>query len=154
MKKKKLPIGVSDFKKMIEKDYYYVDKTLLIKEIIDSGDTILLLPRPRRFGKTLNLSMVGYFYDCCPVAWDPGSNSQPPVPAKESRSPAANKHLFDSLFIFGAGPEYLDKMGQHPVIFLTFRLLKMNSCLAPLVCLWFGYSFFTTLSVPVARVMA
>ncbi len=135
MKKKKLPIGVSDFKRMIEKDYYYVDKTLLIKEIIDSGDTILLLPRPRRFGKTLNLSMLGYFYDCCPVAWEPESNSQPPVRAKETRprrSTAAYKHLFDSLAISGAGREYLDKMGQHPVIFLTFRLLKektWKSCL-------------------------
>ncbi len=132
MKKKKLPIGVSDFRKMIEKDYYYVDKTLLIKEIIDSGDTILLLPRPRRFGKTLNLSMVGYFYDCCPMAWDPESNSQPPVPAKESRPPAAYKHLFDSLAISGAGREYLDKMGQHPVIFISFRSIKdldWESCL-------------------------
>ncbi len=44
MKMKKLPIGISDFKKIIEDDYYYVDKTLFIKEIIDSGDTILLLP--------------------------------------------------------------------------------------------------------------
>ncbi len=136
MKKRKLPIGVSDFKKMIEKDYYYVDKTLLIKEIIDSGDTIILLPRPRRFGKTLNLSMMGYYYDCCPVVWDPDSNLQPPVPGKESRprqSSDTYKHLFDSLAIGKAGKEYLDKMGKHPVIFLTFRLIKeMNwkSCLA------------------------
>ncbi len=134
MKKKKLPIGVSDFKKIIEKEYYYVDKTLLIKEIIDSGDTILLIPRPRRFGKTLNLSMLGYFYDCCPVAWDPDSNSQPPAPVNETQPPAAYKNLFDSLAISGAGQEYLDKMGKHPVIFLTFRSIKeMNweSCLAP-----------------------
>ena len=47
MKMKKLPIGVSDFKNMVTGDYYYVDKTLFIKKIIDSGDTILLLPRPR-----------------------------------------------------------------------------------------------------------
>jgi hypothetical protein len=139
MKKKKLPIGVSDFKDMVTGNYYYVDKTLLIKEIIDSGDKILLLPRPRRFGKTLNLSMMGYFYDCCPVAWEPDSNLQPPVPGKESRSRQSRqstdsyKHLFDSLAISGAGPEYLDKMGKHPVIFLTFRLIKemtWKSCLA------------------------
>ena len=63
---KKLPVGVSDFKDMITGDYYYVDKTLFIKDIIDKGDEILLIPRPRRFGKTLNISMLKYFYDCCP----------------------------------------------------------------------------------------
>jgi hypothetical protein len=135
MKKKKLPIGVSDFKDMVTGNYYYVDKTLFIKEIIDSGDKILLLPRPRRFGKTLNLSMVGYFYDCCPAAWEPGSNLQPPDSAKETRSPrstAAYKHLFDSLAISTAGREYLDKMGKHPVIFISFKSIKdmdWESCL-------------------------
>jgi len=132
MKKKKLPIGVSDFKDIVTGNYYYVDKTLFIKEIIDSGDKILLLPRPRRFGKTLNLSMVGYFYDCCPAAWDPDADPPVPVAAKESRSPAAYKHLFDSLAISGAGPEYLDKMGKHPVIFISFRSIKdmdWESCL-------------------------
>ncbi len=118
MKMKKLPIGVSDFKNMVTGDYYYVDKTLFIKEIIDSGDTILLLPRPRRFGKTLNLSMLGYFYDCCPVAWAPDSDTQPPAPAKETRPPDTYKHLFDSLAISGAGREYLDKMGRYPVILI------------------------------------
>ena len=132
MKMKKLPIGVSDFKNMVTGDYYYVDKTLFIKEIIDSGDTILLLPRPRRFGKTLNLSMLGYFYDCCPVAWAPDSDTQPPAPAKETRPPDTYKHLFDSLAISGAGREYLDKMGRYPVIFLTFKNIKdmdWESCL-------------------------
>jgi hypothetical protein len=60
MKKKKLPIGISDFKDMVTGNYYYVDKTLFIKEIIDNGDKILLIPRPRRFGKTLNLSMLAW----------------------------------------------------------------------------------------------
>ncbi|MCX6580806.1 MAG: AAA family ATPase [Candidatus Aminicenantes bacterium] len=132
MKMKKLPVGISDFKDMVTGNYYYVDKTLFIKEIIDSGDKILLIPRPRRFGKTLNLSMLGYFYDCCPVAWDPDSDSQPGSPAKETRSPGTYKHLFDSLAICGAGQEYLDKIGRHPVIFLTFRLIKdmdWESCL-------------------------
>ncbi len=53
IKMKKLPIGKSDFRNIIEGNYCYVDKTLFIKEIIDKGDTILLVPRPRRFGKTL-----------------------------------------------------------------------------------------------------
>jgi len=115
---KKLPIGISDFKDMVTGNYYYVDKTLFIKEIIDSGDKILLLPRPRRFGKTLNLSMLKYFYDCCPGAWAPGSESH----SASTAAPAA--HLFASLAINGAGQEYLDKMGKHPVILLTFKDIK------------------------------
>jgi len=62
MNTKKLPVGVSDFKDMVTGDYYYIDKTLFIKEIMDKGDKILLIPRPRRFGKTLNLFMLKYFY--------------------------------------------------------------------------------------------
>ncbi|RKZ88836.1 MAG: AAA family ATPase, partial [Candidatus Parabeggiatoa sp. nov. 1] len=59
----KLPIGVSDFKEVREEDYYYVDKSLFIKEVIDRATKVLLLPRPRRFGKTLNLSMLRYFFE-------------------------------------------------------------------------------------------
>jgi len=122
---KKLPIGISDFKDIITSDYYYVDKTLFIKEIIDSGDKILLLPRPRRFGKTLNLSMLKYFYDCCPGTWFPGLNLQPPSPSKKNQTPGNTyKNLFDSLAIRSTGQEYLDKMGKHPVIFLSFRSIK------------------------------
>jgi len=102
MSMKKLPVGISDFKDMVTGDYYYVDKTLFIKDIMDKGDKILLIPRPRRFGKTLNLSMLKYFYDCCPAA----------------------PELFDSLAINKAGKQYLDKMGKHPVIFISFRTIK------------------------------
>ena len=59
---KRLPIGLSDFKTMIEENRYFIDKTLLIKEVAE-GSEIILYPRPRRFGKTLNLSMIKYFYD-------------------------------------------------------------------------------------------
>ncbi|MDQ1354437.1 MAG: hypothetical protein QG657_4746 [Acidobacteriota bacterium] len=124
MKMKKLPIGISDFKDIVTGNYYYVDKTLFIKEIIDSGDKILLIPRPRRFGKTLNLSMLGYFYDCCPMAWEPESNSQASAPDKVTPSPGAFKHLFDSLAISRAGQVYMDKMGNYPVIFLSFKNIK------------------------------
>ena len=58
----KVPIGVSDYKKLIEEDYYYVDKTLFIRDIFLSGE-VVLIPRPRRFGKTLNLSMLRYFLE-------------------------------------------------------------------------------------------
>jgi hypothetical protein len=123
MKKKKLPVGISDFKDMVTGNYYYVDKTLFIKEIIDSGDKILLLPRPRRFGKTLNLSMLGYFYDCCPAAWSPAAPA--PDPAQETGLPdQANRKLFASLAIANADPQYLEHMGKYPVIFLTFKSVK------------------------------
>jgi len=120
---RKLPVGVSDFKDMVTDNYYYVDKTLFIKEILDKGDKILLIPRPRRFGKTLNLSMLKYFYDCCP-GW-------PPVPGTRSLENIAvggslnsYKKLFDSLAICKAGKQYLDKMGKHPVVFISFRDIK------------------------------
>ena len=60
---KKLPIGLSDFKELIQEKYYYIDKTNLISEVIDNSAKIVLLPRPRRFGKTLNLTMTKYFFD-------------------------------------------------------------------------------------------
>ncbi|WP_293672692.1 AAA family ATPase [uncultured Parabacteroides sp.] len=63
MNRKKLPIGISDYKELIDEDYYYVDKTDFIRQIIDEGSKITLLPRPRRFGKTLNLSMLRYFFE-------------------------------------------------------------------------------------------
>ena len=121
MKMKKLPIGVSDFKDMVTGEYYYVDKTLFIKEVMDKGDKILLVPRPRRFGKTLNLSMLKYFYDCCPAE-------------KEMGTDTANsyKKLFHSLAISRAGQKYTDHMGKYPVIFLSFKNikeLKWETCL-------------------------
>jgi len=124
MKIKKLPVGVSDFRDMVTGGYYYVDKTLFIKEVLDKGDKILLVPRPRRFGKTLNLSMLKYFYDCCPAG-------------KEIGTDTANsyKKLFHSLAITGAGQKYTDHMGKYPVIFLTFKNikeLKWETCLLKL----------------------
>ena len=62
-KMKKLPIGTSDFKSLREDDKYFVDKSLFIKEIIEEDADVLLLPRPRRFGKTLNLSMLRWFFE-------------------------------------------------------------------------------------------
>ena len=60
---KKLPIGQSDFKNIITENAYYIDKSLLIKEVIDDDALVMLLPRPRRFGKTVNLSMLRYFFE-------------------------------------------------------------------------------------------
>lgn len=58
---KPLPIGVDNFEKLITRDYYFIDKTLLIKDLIDNKADVNLFTRPRRFGKTLNMSMIQYF---------------------------------------------------------------------------------------------
>ena len=63
MMKKALPIGVDNFEKIIRDGYYYIDKTMLIKELMDLKGEVNLFTRPRRFGKTLNLSMLRYFFE-------------------------------------------------------------------------------------------
>ncbi len=119
---KKLPIGISDFKEVITGDYYYVDKTLLIQEIIDSDDKILLLPRPRRFGKTLNISMLRYFYDCCPEKWGP--EAKLPTPVKNNPPQNTYKELFNGLAIGQTGQKYMAKLGKYPVIYLSLKDIK------------------------------
>ena len=61
--KKIIPIGISDYKKITSENYYYVDKTKMLKDIIDYRPYVNLFTRPRRFGKTLNLSMIKYFFE-------------------------------------------------------------------------------------------
>lgn len=100
MTHKPLPIGIDDFREMIEKDYYYIDKTMLIRELEDSGSKCTLLPRPRRFGKTLNLSMLRYFYE---------------------KTDEDTSGLFQHLAIWQQGETYTRKQGKHPVIFVTFK---------------------------------
>ncbi len=99
---KKLPIGTSDFKKLINEDYYYVDKTLFIKELIESSGEVLLIPRPRRFGKTLNLSMLRYFFE---------------------KTETDTSILFAHTEIW-KHEEYKKLQGKNPVIFLTFKDIK------------------------------
>src|SRR6266853_1415800 len=94
----KLPIGVDDYKKLIDNNKLYVDKTLLIKEFWQEDGEVVLVPRPRRFGKTLNLSMLKYFFE------------------KTNQDTAS---LFKNTNIWNY-PEYHDLQGQFPVIFLTF----------------------------------
>ena len=62
-KKVKLPVGISDFKDVIENNYYYFDKTKFIENILEDGSKVKLFTRPRRFGKTLNISMLKYFFN-------------------------------------------------------------------------------------------
>ncbi|MCI9448444.1 MAG: AAA family ATPase [Lachnospiraceae bacterium] len=105
-----LPIGVDDFEEIIAKNYYYVDKTLMIKELLDKMGKVNLFTRPRRFGKTLNLSMLKYYFE------DTGD-------AELNRKHA---QLFSGLAIAGAGEGYRREMGQYPVITLTLKSAKQN----------------------------
>lgn len=103
--KKALPIGVDNFEKLITERYYYVDKTLYIKELLDLKGKANLFTRPRRFGKTLNLSMLRYFFE------DTGD-------VEKNRR---NCQLFNGLNIMNAGDEYTGQMCQYPVINLTLK---------------------------------
>lgn len=107
--KKPLPIGYDNFKEIITEDFYYVDKTLLIKEILDNRGKVNLFTRPRRFGKTLALSMLRYYFE---KEYD----------AKGSE--IDNRALFDGLKIMKMGERYTDQMGQYPVINLSLKSAK------------------------------
>ena len=103
--KKKLPIGISNFKKIIDGNYYYFDKTELIKSIIEEPGEVKLFTRPRRFGKTLNMSMIKYFFD---------------IENKDE-----NRKLFENLKI--SENEYFEKQGTVPVISISFKSYSENS---------------------------
>ena len=99
---KRLAIGLSDFKHLIEEDFYYFDKTKFIEEIIEDGSQVKLFARPRRFGKTLNMSMLKYFFDI--------------------KNREENKEIFKGLYI--EKTDAFKEQGQYPVIFLSLKDLK------------------------------
>ena len=101
-----LPIGVENFEELRSKRYYYVDKTLFIKELLDMMGKVNLFTRPRRFGKTLNMSMLRYFFE------------------KSEKDPA---ELFQGLKIMDAGERYLAHMGKYPVISVSLKSMKQYS---------------------------
>ena len=107
--KKKISIGVEDFKEIIDKDGYFVDKTLMIKKLIESQAKVTLFTRPRRFGKTLNQFMIRRFFE------DERTRSGERID---------NGHLFDGLKIAECGEEILKHQQQYPVIFLTLKSAK------------------------------
>lgn len=111
MRQKPLSIGTDDFKKLVGDGCYYVDKTLLIKEILDRKSEAALFTRPRRFGKTLNLSMLRYFFE------DTGD-------AARNRE---NAGLFEGMKIADAGEIYTSQMQKYPVIFLTLKSAKQEN---------------------------
>jgi len=102
---KELELGNSDFKSVIEGDKYFVDKSLFIKDVINAQKQVLLFPRPRRFGKTLNLSMLRYFFDI----------QQP-----------ENQKLFTNLNIWNTEDKIKNQQGKFPVIYMSFKDTKLN----------------------------
>ncbi|MBR1743853.1 MAG: AAA family ATPase [Lachnospiraceae bacterium] len=108
---KKLPIGYESFEEIISGNFYYVDKTGLIKELLDRGGKVNLFTRPRRFGKTLNLSMLKYFFQI-------GMNLL--------GEPADYASLFDGLYISSFGEQYMKYQGQYPVISLTLKSAEQS----------------------------
>ncbi len=114
-----LPIGIDDFETIFEKGYYYVDKTLMIKELLDKKGGVNLFTRPRRFGKTLALSMLKYYFE------DTG----------DMERTQKNAGLFSGLAIIDAGEEYTKEMGQYPVIMLTLKSAKQGSYKMAFACL-------------------
>jgi hypothetical protein len=102
----RLPVGISDFRKLREQNAEYIDKSQLIIDILDQATEVLLLPRPRRFGKTLNLSMLRYFFE---------------------RTSEDLSHLFADLAVWRAGETYRAHFQRYPVIYLTFRDVKSAS---------------------------
>lgn len=104
-----LPVGIDNFREIIENGYYYVDKTDFIREIIDNRSKVSIFTRPRRFGKTLALSMLKcYFEDGTDI---------------EGRK-LDNSGLFEGLKIMDAGEKYLKHQGKYPVIFISLKSAK------------------------------
>ena len=111
MGKKAIPIGIENFEDIIKDNYYYVDKSMLIEDILVNRAAVTLFTRPRRFGKTLNMSMIKYFFDV--------------------RNKDENRKLFEGLKIFGS--EYMKEQGKYPVIFVSLKDLRANTWK---MCLW------------------
>jgi hypothetical protein len=104
--KKPLPIGIEDFEEMINWGYYYIDKTGFIKELIDFRAKVNLFTRPRRFGKTLNMSMLKYFFE---------------------KSETDYTALFEGFEIMTAGQDYRSEMSKYPVISMTLKGVDGNT---------------------------
>ena len=105
--RKPMPIGVEDFKRLVTEGYSFIDKTKFIKEYIDAKGTVTLITRPRRFGKTLTLSMLRYFFTI--------ENAE------------ENRKLFEGLSVENAGERYMKEQGSRPVVFLTLKDIQRTS---------------------------
>ena len=109
MAKRNLPIGIEFYKKVIDEAYFYVDKTLIIKELLDRQSYVNLFTRPRRFGKTLALDMLKTFFE---------------DEIDEKGNAVDNSRYFADKKIMDAGNQYIQHMGRYPVIYLSFKSSK------------------------------
>ncbi|MBQ1335894.1 MAG: AAA family ATPase, partial [Selenomonadaceae bacterium] len=106
-RKRPMPVGIEDFKKLIQREYYFVDKTRFIRDLLDLQTEITLITRPRRFGKTLTLSMLQYFFTL--------------------ENAGENRELFRGLDIERAGEKYMQEQGTRPVVFLTLKEVRAGT---------------------------
>ena len=111
-KRKKISIGVEDFKEIIDKDGYFVDKTLMIQELLESNAKVILFTRPRRFGKTLNQFMIRRFFE---------------DEITEKGEKVDNAYLFDGLAITRCGEEIMQHQQRYPVIFMTLKSARQDT---------------------------
>ena len=119
-RKKQIAIGVEDFKEIIDKGTYFVDKTLMIKKLIEGQAKVTLFTRPRRFGKTLNQFMIRRFFE---------------DEITEKGEKVDNGYLFDGLAICECGEEIMKHSQQYPVIFLTLKSAKQPDFEMAYACL-------------------
>ena len=120
MLKKRIPMGIEDYREMIDRNYYYIDKTLLIKELMQQWAKVYLITRPRRFGKTLAQSMIQTFFE--DVRDGDGNRID-------------NLHYFDGKKIMDAGEEYTSHAGQYPVIKMSLKSAKQRDFDTAYACL-------------------
>ena len=109
MENRAIPIGIENYKEIIEKEYYYIDKTLFLKEILDKKGKVNLFTRPRRFGKTLALSMVKTYFE---------------QEIDKAGEIIDNSHYFQNMKIIASGEKYTHHMGKYPVISLSLKSAK------------------------------
>lgn len=113
MEQKPLPIGIDNFEMLITRGYYFVDKTLLIKDLLDNKAAVNLFTRPRRFGKTLNISMLQYYFE----------DRRDEFTGEK----IDNSYLFEGLNIKGESEKYTKYIGKYPVINISLKSAKQGS---------------------------
>ena len=106
-RKRPMPVGIEDFGELIQRGYCFVDKTRFIQELLDARTPVTLITRPRRFGKTLSLSMLYYFFTL--------------------ENADENRKLFDGCHIAEAEGDYMSEQGTRPVIFFSLKDIKEKS---------------------------
>lgn len=121
MEQKPLPIGIDNFEMLITRGYYFLDKTLLIKDLLDNKAAVNLFTRPRRFGKTLNMSMLQYYFE----------DRRDELTGEK----IDNSYLFEGLNIKAAGEKYTKDIGKYPVINLSLKSAKQGSLDLALQCI-------------------